>query len=386
MQRRRKKGILFLYLKSGGGHLSAARTLAGSISSKYRDTMIPYLLNPIPGGASVTNFLLQRGYRFSSHAFRAIWIFLYEISKLTVIDYFWSFIIYRSIKKNLTVYLQKNEIHTIVILHFLLARPVKWVLRKSAAAGEKQTCDIVRIVTDPYTAHHAWFSRPDIKTIVFSKRLKQLAVENFNFLPQFIRVAPPMLDRKFSVPLSEQNKEGEKEKLNLRKGKKVVLFVGGGEGLPRGIYFLKKLLKSDLDFQIIYICGKDRGMRRKAERLAARFPSRKLIVFGFVNFMRECMAVADAVVCKAGPAIIRESLATGTPLIIIRYLYGQERGNMEYVTKNRLGYYTPTPKKMLIKLGEAMSHSPGWDRTVKQVADWETENGTELIVEELASN
>ena len=389
MPKHRKKGILFLYLKSGGGHLSAARTLSGAISEEYKDTITPYLLNPIPKSAAVSNFLLQRGYRLSSHLFRCIWIFLYEISKLKAVDFFWNFIIYRSIKKRFSRFLQEHEIDTIVILHFLLTRPVKWVLRrkrkrdnrrqKRGGGGTSPTYRLIRIVTDPYTAHHAWFSMSGIPTIVFSEGLKRFAVEKFHFPPENVLAVPPMLDGKFHnpVPFGGMKNGGKK---------KTVLLVGGGEGLPGGIRFLKALLKSDLDFRILLVSGKDRRMRRKAEKLKNRFPSKSLAVFGFVNFLHECMAAADVVVCKAGPAVIRESLATGTPVIIIRYLYGQERGNMEYIIKNKLGYYAPTPQKMAARLEEVMSDSKDWRFTVKRVKNWRVKNGTGLVVRECISH
>lgn len=380
MQKHRKKGILFLYLKSGGGHLSAARTLSKAISKGYKDTITPYLLNPIPKSAAVPNFLLQRGYRLSAHSLRCIWIFLYEISKLKAVDFLWNFIIYRSIKKGLTRYLQEHEIDTIVILHFLLIRPVKWVLRKMRCDGElPRTYHLIRIVTDPYTAHHAWFSMSGIPTIVFSEGLKRSAVEKFHFSPENVLAVPPMLDEKFHTPVPFGG-------VKNTSGKKTVLFVGGGEGLPGGIRFLKALLKSDLDFRILFVSGNDRRMRRKAEKLKNRFPTKALAVFGFVNFLHECMAAADAVVCKAGPAVIRESLATGTPVIIIRYLYGQERGNMEYVTRNGLGYYTPTPQKMTARLGEVISESTDWRRTARRIRNWQAKNGTNLAVRECISH
>lgn len=380
MQKHRKKGILFLYLKSGGGHLSAARTLSRAISEGYKETITPYLLNPIPESAVVPNFLLQRGYRLSAHSLRWIWIFLYEISKLKVVDFLWNFIIYRTIKKCLASFLQEHEIDTIVILHFLLIRPVKWMLRKKRRGdGLPLPYSLIRIVTDPYTAHHAWFSMPGIRTIVFSEGLKRLAVEKFHFPPENVLTVPPMLGEKFLPPDPAGGVEN-------RGGKKTVLFVGGGEGLPGGVRFLKALLKSDLDLRILFVSGKDRRMRRKAEKLKSRFPRKSLTVFGFVTFLHECMAAADAVVCKAGPAVIRESLATGTPVIIIRYLYGQERGNMEYVRRNGLGYYAPAPQKMTAKLGEMMRETPAWRKTEGQVKNWRVKNGTGLVVRECTSH
>jgi glycosyltransferase involved in cell wall biosynthesis len=356
-----------------------------AISEGYKETVTPYLLNPIPERAAVPNFLLQRGYRLSAHSVRWIWIFLYEISKLKAIDFLWNFIIYRSIKKRLTRFLQAHEIDTIVILHFLLIRPVKWVLRKKRKRNNRlrvvcggelpSTYHLIRIVTDPYTAHHAWFSMPGIRTIVFSEGLKRLAVEKFHFPQENVLTVPPMLGEKFLPPDPAGGVEN-------RGGKKTVLFVGGGEGLPGGVRFLKALLKSDLDLRILFVSGKDRRMRRKAEKLKSRFPAKSLTVFGFVTFLHECMAAADAVVCKAGPAVIRESLATGTPVIIIRYLYGQERGNMEYVRRNGLGYYTPDPQKMTAKLGEMMRESQAWRRTEGRVKNWRVKNGTGLVVRE----
>ncbi|MFW5769258.1 MAG: hypothetical protein ACOCYA_04290, partial [Spirochaetota bacterium] len=100
--------IAFLYLKTGGGHISAARALQSYIRGKERSDTETYLFDPVPEDAFLANLLLQDGYRFTSHTVRPMWILLYEVSKLKVVGVFWSFFIYLVIRKPLRIFIREN--------------------------------------------------------------------------------------------------------------------------------------------------------------------------------------------------------------------------------------------------------------------------------------
>jgi 1,2-diacylglycerol 3-beta-galactosyltransferase len=75
-------------------------------------------------------------------------------------------------------------------------------------------------------------------------------------------------------------------------------------------------------------------------------------LYDFVENMAPLMHAADAIVCKAGGLIVTEALATGTPLILVDVLPGQETGNAEFVVENEVGAMADEPVLVL----EALFH------------------------------
>ena len=53
--------------------------------------------------------------------------------------------------------------------------------------------------------------------------------------------------------------------------------------------------------------------------------------------MKDEMYKSDLIISKPGGLITAESTALGKPLILIEEGYGQEKGNIDYITNNRAG-------------------------------------------------
>ena len=66
---------------------------------------------------------------------------------------------------------------------------------------------------------------------------------------------------------------------------------------------------------------------------------REVRVLGYVTDMPQWMRASDVVVSKAGPGTIAEALCCGLPLLLVWYLPGQERGNVEWVVDIGAGRY-----------------------------------------------
>src|SRR4029077_5840893 len=60
----------------------------------------------------------------------------------------------------------------------------------------------------------------------------------------------------------------------------------------------------------------------------------------------------DVVVSKAGPGTIAEALCCGVPLLLVWYLPGQERGNVEWVVDIGAGRYVPRDERLVDTVAE----------------------------------
>ena len=48
-----------------------------------------------------------------------------------------------------------------------------------------------------------------------------------------------------------------KLKLNFKADKKVILILGGGDGIPKGKRILRELLRVNMNAQLAIVCGKN---------------------------------------------------------------------------------------------------------------------------------
>jgi processive 1,2-diacylglycerol beta-glucosyltransferase/1,2-diacylglycerol 3-beta-galactosyltransferase len=298
--------------------------------------------NPVPQHDYFARFLLQEGYRVSSLKIEKIWIFLYEFNRLLVMQKFWELVVNQVVGRNLRKFLKKNRITKIVVLHFLLITPALWAGR---ATGQR--LPIVTVVTDPFTAHNFWQRQKQIPKIVFSQRAKNEAVRLYGALEENIHVFPVILKKDFNHILTEEERRKKREELGFSQDKRLILFAGGGEGYPRGEIYIGALLNSPLDIEIAVVCGHDELQKWTIQTMAKLHKTKKVIAFGFVDFMFELMNIADIVVSKGGPATILEALILKKPLIVTQYIYGQEKGNVEFLIRNGVGFYTTGVRDMV---------------------------------------
>jgi 1,2-diacylglycerol 3-beta-galactosyltransferase len=63
--------------------------------------------------------------------------------------------------------------------------------------------------------------------------------------------------------------------------------------------------------------------------------------------MPQWMRASDVVVSKAGPGTIAEALCCGLPLLLVWYLPGQERGNVEWVVDIGAGRFVPRVEQLI---------------------------------------
>jgi 1,2-diacylglycerol 3-beta-galactosyltransferase len=136
----------------------------------------------------------------------------------------------------------------------------------------------------------------------------------------------------------------------------VVLITGGGEG-SGGIARRAAALVRRVDgVTVVAVCGRNGGLRRRLDAVAARSADR-LIVKGFVDNMADWLRCADVVVGKAGPGTIAEATCAGTPLLLTSHVPGQERGNVRCVVTAGAGRYVPTVRQ-LVRAVHGLRHDP----------------------------
>ncbi|TFG64742.1 MAG: hypothetical protein E4H36_02120 [Spirochaetales bacterium] len=337
-----KQSLGFLYLKSGGGHVSAAKSMARTLTDNYPDEADVHLFDPVPGTHRMLAFLLEEGYRIASMKLSGLWILIYDISRLPFVQNLWNYLTYLVIRKNLSAFLRDRNITKLVLFHFLLIKPVRYVLSDLGLSTP-----VITVVTDPFTAHPMWFSQKTMQTVVFSGRLKSWCVNARGMKESRVRVFSPVISSRFTRIYREAENADFKRKLGLDPEKKLVLLTGGGEGIPRARRLLRAWLHAAPEAGLALVCGKDEALKQALTKMVSachrggKNRESEIIVLGFIDFMPELMAASDLVIAKAGPATVFETLTAGKPLIIYGYIYGQERGNLDFILRRKAGFYMP---------------------------------------------
>ena len=150
------------------------------------------------------------------------------------------------------------------------------------------------------------------------------------------------------IPLSSKflksyDKEEILKELNLKSGKKTILFFGGGEfglGKTRTVEIFEGFVRYCKDMQIIAIAGKNEKMKLAFDKIVSNYKRQNsIIVFEYTSQVPEFMSVSDLVVTKPGGLTTTESLASHLPMVVINPIPGQEEKNAKFLVKNGIAIW-----------------------------------------------
>ncbi|MFZ1979294.1 MAG: glycosyltransferase [Bacteroidota bacterium] len=373
MQNHKEKYFL-LYLKTGEGHFAPANSIAHYLSAAYGESLEPVLVDGLVNANSIARYVLEDGYRLLQARSKLYYEFLYATNKFSMIRHFDAAISNFFMKPYLKKRIEEERPAKIVIFHFFLIAPVLDILKDL-----RYDIPVITVVTDPFTAHPLWFQREQERYIVFSERLKEDCIKNRKIPASKLRVFPFILDKQFSTPLSSAGITKVKQKFGFASEKKVILIIGGGDGIPHGKSILRHLLHASLDVEIAIVCGKNKKLYAGALELQKHHKSLK--VFAFVDFVYELLNASDIVITKCGASTIMEILIMQKIPIINNYLWEQELGNMEFVRDNELGIFERNITKLPSIIQELVSVKERYQRYIKNIEKINVRSGTEEVGE-----
>jgi hypothetical protein len=140
--------------------------------------------------------------------------------------------------------------------------------------------------------------------------------------------------RFYEAPI--EDKVAEREKLGLRPGLPTALVLFGGFGSGVMLEIAERLDRSNLELQLIFICGKNEKLAKALRERTSRLPR---FVEGFTTRVNHYMQTADFFIGKPGPGSVSEALAMHLPVIVERnaWTLPQERYNADWILENEVG-------------------------------------------------
>ena len=328
---RRMLRIEFGFFDAGGGHRAAATALDIAIRGQQRPwevrlTNLQELLDNLDilkkyAGIRIEDFynwMLRSGYTLGSTQ-------LMKVLQAVI----WAY--HRPTVRMLEEHWKETQPDMVVsfVPHF------------NRALGESfrrayPTRPFVTVLTDiaDYPPHF-WIERQSQYFICGSDRAVAQARSMGHSEDRIFRTSGMILHPRFYEPPIE-DRLAAREKLGLRPDLPTALVLFGGFGSGAMLEIAERLDRSDLELQLIFICGKNeklaKALRDRVSRLAC-------FVEGFTTKVNRYMQTADFFIGKPGPGSVSEALAMRLPVIVERnaWTLPQERYNADWILENEVG-------------------------------------------------
>lgn len=318
--------VLITTITAGGGHVSAAASLAQTWQESH------------PGDAVESVDLIQ----FYSPLHRKIHLESYErlVSRAPEI---WGLVFSHTDDLKLTAklsrlrraftgpstrrivaYLRAYQPDVVLCTHYL---PLD-VLHGLREKGRLRPFT-ASIVTD-FEAHALWMS-PGVDLYCVAAEHTKVRLVARGVTPAQVAVTGiPVAAEYRSVPSAAE----ARRRLGLRDDQPVLLVLGGGFGWGPIAEILGGLDTLEQSLQTVVVCGRNEALRAKLATQDRNHPTHLL---GFARNMHELLAASDLVVTKPGGLTTSEALAVGRPILVINPIPGQEAANSDFLLEQGAG-------------------------------------------------
>merc|ERR1711957_51445 len=430
-----KKGgplkILFLSADTGGGHRASAESLANQFMRHYPGSTYDLLdiwspTNMYPFKDLVPNYKI-----WSATPIK--WKFFYHLTN-TMISEFMSDIYTRlRCSRHIKGQMLEYDPDVIIAVHPTMNMlPMR--ISREISKERGRTVPFFTVVTDFGSAHCTWFTRRVDKMYIASDRIRKLAKRRGLIKDEKLVMTGLPIRHDFALQaekMGERHSESGKEyctkmkkSLGLESKKKMILLMGGGEGvgsLAATTEALYKQLRNDgVDATICVVCGRneklkeeltcknwealDRSIkpskRQRVKKFMKRFVGKKarwireqntregnvnVVGLGFVTNMAEYMVATDVLVSKAGPGTIAEAAALGLPVMITSFLPGQEAGNVDIVVEGKFGIYRKYPNEIAGTVTDWLNDDTLVEKMSKNSAEMGNPNAASDIVMDIGT-
>ena len=308
--------VLICYLVRNSGHHSAARTLESALhklDSSIETLCVDLLEYTHPRWSAV----VQKMYMVTIRRTPEVWEALYDRVWLEYLTRRIRRLVQRGNSRSLCELMDRFKPDFAVCTQ---AHPLG-VLN---AYAQRRGLDfpLWGVVTD-YVPHRFWVVPGPVNYVVPNEaaagRLVLLGVERSRIHP-------------LGIPIHTGFVTERKTRVSREDGRRV-LVMGGSRGLGARYRTIRYLDRSRADFTIDVVTGANRRLRARLVRNRKSF-QHPIRIRGFVKDAVALMHRASLLISKPGGLTTAEAMAVGLPMLLVRPLPGQERGNTEVLVRH----------------------------------------------------
>lgn len=334
----KKKRVLIFYSKVGGGHESLAFGLKERLEKRFPNKLTIHLIDPLTS-------VIGPAYQFS--VFMNFYDLFYKFTQKTLTQRLINRINFLLHEAKVKTILTRYKPDLILSTHFLFSGEVKEVIWNQGLHTP-----VVVYIADPFSSHPVWFTGAVDLFLSFDLlHLPNLASFGVS-LERIIPIGMPVRQAFYK----HFDRAKTLERLDLSPAKFTVLFGGSGLGMDRLERLAKPIHDLNLPIQGIFLCGRNKLLKKALSLLFADQPNMKILGYIEDASMAEIMQSADLFVGKAGPNIMFECILSNLPLIATPPILGQEKGNREFIRKQKIGFLSESTNRTITTLKHVVKH------------------------------
>lgn len=334
MERVKPIRYLFLYSRTGGGHLRVAKTVRDTMKNLYGDLVdivlvdifkeyAPWPISKLPEWyprmLGINGKLYGLGFKILDNPQR--FNTLNKVVKRYAIE-------------NILRMFYEHKPDVVVSFHPV---PVQFV--SEIVEDYFPTIPIVAVGTDLVVMHGSWVASGVKLYLVPTEEAKFELIKKGVDKGRIVVTGFPVAKEFWDV--ARRSKAEIREKLGLAPDIPVVLVMGGGVGFSPLLNVTKAVMEVAHKAQIVVITGQNAKLRSRIERLNK---DNSLRIEGFVDNIEEWMRASDVIVTKAGPTTVAEAMVVGVPMILWGAIPYQESPNVKLVVERGAGIWAPNLK------------------------------------------
>ena len=332
----RRRRIHLVFFDAGGGHRNAATALQVQIERQGLPLDVSLVnlqevLDPLDILRKITgiriqdmyNKMLRNGWTLGSPQLMRVLqlvVRIYHRPSVRVLEKFWN----------------EHEPDMVVSLvpHFNRAMRESY---QKAFPGRPFLTVLTDLADYP---KHFWIERESQYLVCGTEKAVEQAHELGHCDDTIFRTSGMVLHPRF-YEASGVDRAEERVKLGLRPDLPTGIVLFGGYGTWKMLDILRQLNRSNLQMQLILICGRNEKLAEALRKEPSRIP---IHVEGFTTQIPYFMALSDFFIGKPGPGSISEALVMGLPLIVERNAWTmvQERFNTDWIARNEIGVVLPS--------------------------------------------
>jgi 1,2-diacylglycerol 3-beta-galactosyltransferase len=328
--------IAILMAHTGGGHLSAARSLAEALDKHAFITIISLMDDYVEFPWNTLSIAYGPWVNYAPWLYHLFYRAFDTRRRVEVT----ARAAYPLVRRQIAAAFAPDWPDIVISVH-----PLQIVIPLRVLRELGNPAPFVTVVTDPVTPPLAWFCPEVDLTVVATEPARDSAIA-CGVSPERVRVLGLPVRRAFST-IWGRPKPAARAQLGLDPNRPLVLLTGGGAGIgklvPLARAIAKKLAKEAYPAQMAVIAGRNQVMKKQLQ--SERWPI-PVKVLGFVDDMPNWLAATDLLVSKAGPGTLAEAACAGLPVIVTGHIPGQEDGNVTWIEQHGAGIYAREPLRV----------------------------------------
>lgn len=370
--------ILIISSDTGGGHRSAAYTLADGLQRFWQgESLAVRTIKAIEESHHITerlvrlyNWILRNKQGWMKYLYWAVNRFRPEQHE---------FFMRRCIVP-LKASFEKWCPHVVVSVHPLTQHIFARILRELNLSDQ---IPLVTVVTDPCYGFWKGWACDDVSLYLVANEDARQQLMDYGVSEERIKISGMPVHPKFHE-VTETDAQEARRAYGLDPERFTVFlnagWIGGGN-IPA---IFKELVRGELDVQAIFLAGKNEDLRKEAEEIAkgAKFPVK---VIGYSDEIEKLMQSANVMVSKLGGLTTFEALACRLPIIADTTTppMPQEAGTVRLLSQKGAGIMLERPRDIVSVIRALSTDRERYSALRNATAGLSLPNSTESIVREI---